>query len=220
MKKLSLSLIALMLLAACSSQQTAKYQVHFDVTDKETQQNLTLASMRVVERRLELMNEKLIDKQVDTKNNQVSLIVTIPDKKGVDTLTSELTAPFNMQVMEQTDSGATADLTVEGQGNFSKTGVTEKDLQWVETHKDADGKGEVALLFTEMGRVKMLDVFKKNYGKNIGIFVRNRLVSKLHVQTQTFPDNIVISGIPSFDLATVFADDMNVGLHVTFTPVP
>ena len=220
MKRLTLSLIALLVLAACSSQQTAKYQLHFDLTDKNTQQNLTLASMRVIERRLELMNETMIDKQIDTKNGQVTLGITLADKKAADALTKELIAPFNMRVMRQTASGETVDLAVKGQGNFSLTGITEQDLQWVETHKDADGKGEVALLFTDEGKKKMLALFKKMVGKDIGIFVRNRLVSKLRVATDTFPDNIVISGIPSFDLAEVFADDMNVGLHVTFTPVP
>jgi|CXWL01.1.fsa_nt_gi hypothetical protein len=220
MKRLTLPLVVLMLLTACSSQKTAKFQLQFDVDDANVRQNLTLASIRVIERRLELMGATMIDKQIETKNDQVTLGITLEEKEAVSALTEELITPFHMRVMKQTGSGETADLSVQGQGNFSQTGVTEQDLQWVETHRDADGKGEVALLFTDEGKSKMLALFKKMVGKNIGIFVRDRLVSKLHVATDKFPDNIVISGIPSFDLAEVFADDMNVGLHVIFTPVP
>lgn len=220
MKRLTIPLLSLMVLTACSSQKTVNYQLQFDLTDVNVRQNLTLASIRVIERRLELMGVTMIDKQINTKNDQVTLGITLADKKAADALTEELVTPFKMRVMKQTASGETFDLSVQGQGNFIQTGVSEQDLQWVETHRDADGKGEVALLFTDEGKTKMLALFKKMVGKNIGIFVRDRLVSKLHVATDKFPDNIVISGIPSFDLAEVFADDMNVGLHVIFTPVP
>lgn len=220
MKRVFFGILGLVLLAACSSQTTVRYNLAFDVTAPTDQQALTLASEHVIENRLDALSEPLIDKEIDTKDNTTSIVITVPDKGAADELTKELTAPFKMEVMAQTASGKTADVTVQGQGSFSHTNITEKDLQWVQSHKDADGKGEVALAFTDAGRAKMKALLLQMRGKDIGIFVRDRLVSKLHVKATVIPDTIVISGIPSFDVANVFADDMNVGLHVTFTVAP
>ena len=66
----------------------------------------------------------------------------------------------------------------------------------------------------------MKDLFAESEGKNIGIFIRNQLVSKLLVDTDELIDDIIITDIPTVQLANVFADDVNVGLHVTFTPIP
>ncbi|HVW66238.1 MAG TPA: lipoprotein [Candidatus Peribacteraceae bacterium] len=226
MKRLVLGLSAAIILAGCSTQTTVRYTLTFNVTDSNVQDSLAFASQRVAERRLEHLNEQIISDTIDTSKKPFTLSITVPDKGAADELTKELTAPFSLQVMAQTGTGETADIMVQGQGSFRKTGITEKDLTGVVSHKDADGKGEVALLLTPDGQAKMQDLFKQTVGRNIGIFVREggskdyQLVSKLHVQTTVAPDNIVISNIPSSDLADVFADDMNVGLHVTFTPVP
>lgn len=226
MKRLLLGLSAAILLAGCNSQTTVRYHLTFNVSDSQAQDSLAFASQRVVERRLEHLSEPIISDTIDSSKKPVTLTITVPHKSAADELTKELTAPFSLQIMAQTGSGETADITVEGQGGFKQSGITEKDLTGVVSHKDADGKGEVALLLTKDGQAKMQQLFKQTVGSNIGIFVREggapdyQLVSKLHVETTTAPQNIVISNIPSSDLADVFADDMNVGLHVTFTPVP
>jgi hypothetical protein len=45
------------------------------------------------------------------------------------------------------------------------------------------------------------------------------MVSKLKVGTEKIADHIIISGIPSYTVAQIFADDVNVGLHTTFEPL-
>lgn len=222
MKRLLLGLsAAVIVLAGCSSQTTVRYNLTFNVSKAEDQLSLTQASMRVVERRLEHLGEQLLDKQIDTKTKQTAIIITVPDKGAADELTKELTEPFKVRIMAQTGTGETADITVDGQGGFKETGITEKDLLWVDARTDPqNGKGEVGLEFTDAGKIKMQALFRQMVGKNIGIFVRDRLVSKLHIATDNIPNTIVIRDIPSADVAMVFADDMNVGLHVTFTPVP
>lgn len=226
MKRLLLGLSAVIVLAGCNSQTTVRYSLTFNTTDSQSQENLTFAGQRVIERRLEHLNETIISNTIDSSKKPTTITVTVPDKAAADELTKELTAPFSMQIMAQTGTGETADITIEGQGSFRQTGISEKDLTEVVSHKDPDGEGEVALLLTASGHTKMQQLFKQTVGSNIGIFVREggsaqyQLVSKLHVDTNVAPANIVISNIPSSDLADVFADDMNVGLHVTFTPVP
>ena len=50
--------------------------------------------------------------------------------------------------------------------------------------------------------------------------MRDQLVSTLLVDTDEVKDKIVIQSIPNPELAEIFSDDVNVGIHVTFTPVP
>jgi preprotein translocase subunit SecD len=109
---------------------------------------------------------------------------------------------------------------VEGHGEFAATGITEEDMVWADAAEDEQKKGVVRLTFTPQGSQKLAAVFKENKGKSIGIFVRDRLISKLTVQTDVIEDHIVIRDIPSSELARIFVDDLNVGLHVTFTKLP
>ena len=98
--------------------------------------------------------------------------------------------------------------------------MTEEHLEWVEAAEELDNKGRITLSFSPEGRELMRTVFRQNVGRNIGLFVREKLVAKLQVDTAELKDDIIITGIPSPELARVFADDVNVGLHVIFTPLP
>ncbi len=221
MKRFISVLAVSMLLVSCSGKPVARFALSFDIADTNVQQALTLTSMRVVERRVEHLGEELVDKQINTKGSGTTLTLTLKTSEGIKALISELTAPFSMRVMVQTGSGETADISVEGHGSFRETGITEKDLEWVDARKDpVTGKGEVRMDFTADGKEKMKVLFKQVKGKNIGLFVRDRLVSQLHVETDIFPNTILIRDVPSAELAQVFADDMVVGLHVTFTLLP
>lgn len=221
MKRISLSLATILLLTACSGGQTVVYRLDFKNAGAHQLEGLTAASMEVIERRLAHLEVELLEKKTETRNDQTFLSVTLPSKEAGDALTAELVKPFDLTVMGETEPHETADITIEDRGSFTKTDITQDDFTWVDARKDpTNGMGEVRLILTDDGRTKINALFARLKGKSIGIFVRDRLVSLLKVQTDAVPDNLIIRDVPSVDIAGIFADDMNVGLHVTFTPVP
>ena len=210
---------ALLLLTACGA-TNVRYKISFNIDDAEQQSSLTLASLRVIERRLSRMGDQLLEQDMKTREGKIIIALKIRDKEASEILTAELVKPFSLAIMEQSPE-KTADTTVEGHGGFRGTDITQEHLQWVEarTHGPEGKQGMVILYFSPDGRTLMQKIFKKNNGKTIGIFVRGQLVSKLTVDTDKVQDDIVIQNIPSYEIARVFADDMNVGLHVTFAPL-
>jgi hypothetical protein len=110
-----------------------------------------------------------------------------------------------------------ADIVSEKFGAFRPTAVTEKDLDWVDAlNSDQGGKGKVVLRFTTQGGEKLKSLFLQSNGKTIGVFVRGVLMSLKKVDATDNKDSILIDGIPNADLARIFADDVNTGLHVQF----
>jgi hypothetical protein len=51
----------------------------------------------------------------------------------------------------------------------------------------------------------------------MGLFVHDRLMAKMPIDAAEPKEEIVIAGIPVPDMAGIFADDVNVGTHVTFS---
>jgi hypothetical protein len=222
MKHHAISAVSLLLLAACAAAGTSMtFNLTMDTTDIERREELGDAALRVIERRLDGMEAKILDSDVEVDADSASVTVEVDFPEALPELASQLAGPFSFEIMAQTPEGATPDVTVEGHGGFSKTGITGDDLEWVEGKvQEGTDFGEVTLIFTEEGRTKMADLFAKNNGKFIGLFVRGVLVSKMQVETDVLKDDIVIREIPTAELAEIFADDVNVGIHVTFTPVP
>ncbi|MDO8648536.1 MAG: hypothetical protein Q7R81_02010 [Candidatus Peregrinibacteria bacterium] len=217
MKRLGALLSVSLLLAACGGSTVVYYKLAIRTDTPEQRDELIAASMRVVERRLSHLAANLSDKKVQVSDDEVTLKLEIDSSEAADALTAELIAPFSLRVMQEAPTEK-ADIVVEGHGGFSETGLTQKHLQWVIAGKDEGGKGSVQLLFTPEGRTIMGKVFKENKGKSIGLFVREKLVSKLTVESAEVKDDIIITDIPSAEMAEIFADDVNVGLRVTFTP--
>jgi len=218
---LPLAAVSVLILTACTGSLTSEkvtYDLSFNVTDTAQIENLTNAAMRVVERRLDAMGVVNPGKELDLEAKTIE--VTLPDADGVEELTRQLTSPFTMSVMKQTASGAIADITVEKFGGFSKTNVTEMDFIGVEVGQDSNRKTRARIIMTEAGRAKLNEIFKTENGKNIGIFVRDRLISQLAVNAASLTDDLQIQGIPNLLIAEAFSDDVNVGLHVDFTPKP
>ena len=219
MRKLpALLLVAAILLSGCSKKIT--YTLSFNIENGDQRSMLALASMRVIERRLSRMGNQLLEQDVNTKNGITKITVSIRDRAAAQTLTEELVTPFSLRIM-QSKGKEPPDTTVEGHGNFWNTDINEKHLEWVEARPegtDNEKKGTVILYFTPEGRELMKKVFRDNKGKAIGIFIREQLVSKLTVESEKIRDQIVIQNIPSVEIAKIFADDVNVGLHVTFSP--
>lgn len=221
MKRISFSLATILLLTACSTQQTVKYRLDFDIEDKNIQQSLLTTSQEVIERRLAHLGKQMVSKSVEIVDGKPVLHITLPDADTAKALTDELTEPFNLTVMGETGPGEKVDVTIQDRGNYTKSDITEQDFEWVEARKDPNSnKGEVGLKLTDEGKTKIQALFKRMKGKSVGIFVRGNLVSLLKVETDQVPNDLIIHDVPSADIAQIFADDMDTGLHVIFTPVP
>lgn len=211
---------SILLLAACSTTSTQTYRLQFDSDNTDRQADLALASMNVVERRLEAHGSEPKDLDIEREGSGTSLIVKVQDAALGETLTSELTAPFVLDFMVESAEGEPVDAIVEKHGSFHKIGLDGKSVDWLLPQADpADGQhGSLLIGFTPEGVEKMHSVFREHKGKFIGLFVRGQLAAKIKIE-DIIPENaIVISGLPNQDLAQIFADDVNVGLHVTFVP--
>lgn len=212
--------LSLGILAACGGPATVTYRLTFDSTDPGTIEELTNATLRVAERRLDRMKATVEDSTITKDEAGVTLELKVSDAASAETLTAELTTPFDLHIMVATTDVANADVTVEGFGAFNETGVTGDDLVNIIASADpATNGGIIRINFTTEGLVKMRALFQNNVGNDLGLFVRGRLVSALTVASADMPNPLVIDGIPDAELARVFADDVNVGTHVTVTPL-
>ena len=210
--------ICSLVLVGCSSTEV-RYRVTLNVPPQTDQAALLKTTMAVIERRLDRLEQTLKNQSVEHGTGSVILKLAVADQETANILNEELTQPFKLRIMKQVpdDQGQ---LEVQGHGSFAETGITETDMVWAEAAEDAKKKGVVRLIFTPAGREKLSTLFRESKGGSIGIFVRDRLISKLTVHTDVLDEHIVIREIPNAELARVFVDDLNVGLHVTFTPLP
>ncbi len=218
--RLSLFGLSLAILASCGGPATVSYRLTFDSTDPQTVEALTQATIRVMQRRLDRMGSALTEQTVTQDAEGANLTFTVEHAGAGEDLTAEMTTPFDLQIMESTTDVDTADLTVEGFGAFNKTDVSGKDIRNIEASTDPKTKGGIVQInFTPEGLAKMKTLFEDNVGNDLGLFVRGKLVSALTVQSADLPNPLVIDGIPDAELASIFADDVNVGTHVTVTPL-
>jgi hypothetical protein len=214
---LPLAIVSLVLVGCSSSE--VQYRVTLDVPPQTDQATLLRTTLSVIERRLDRLEESIKDQSITQGSGSVTLRLVLSKQESADILTEELTQPFKLRIMNQVPD-TQGQLEVQGHGWFAETGITQADIVWAEAAEDSKKKGVVRLIFTPAGREKLSALFRENKGNNIGIFVRDRLISKLTVHTDVLDENIVIREIPNAELARVFVDDLNVGLHVTFTPLP
>lgn len=211
-------LLATVLLSACG-EVTVTYDLTIDEVYADQKSELTLASMRVIERRLKRIGEEILEKDITAASGIPSITLMLGDKVARDILTEELLQPFTLRIMAEVADDESADITVAGHGGFTETGLTEEHMTWANAIEDTDPSlGRVTLIFTEDGRILINDVFAEHNGEYVGLFVRERLMSKLLVESAALMDDIIIRDIPSTEIANIFADDINVGLHVTFVP--
>ena len=216
MKRFLTSITFALLFTACGK-STVVFTLGIATEDAGRRLELVAATDRVVERKLASMGESEYIVDISRKGDDTILEVEVADNAIGDVLINNLTDPFNLRIMTEADAEE-AELTVEGHGGFKQSGITEEHLEWLLAEEEERGTGRITIQFTEEGRDFMATIFAANKGKNIGIFVKDQLVSKLLVDTDELRDEIVITEIPSVDLARVFADDVNVGMYVTFTP--
>jgi ribosomal protein L25 (general stress protein Ctc) len=221
MKRL-LSIFALTLVLSACGSRTLRLNVQYDSTDAARRAELAAAVGRVMEGRMLAKKKKVISQELSPAGDAAVLTVTVNDAEAETLLREGIMMPFTMEIMKQVAAGQ-GDIVSEKFGEFKETGITTKDFDWVSagaaTTDAGIAKGSVTIHFTKAGETKLKNVFAKNRGSVIGVFVRGQLMSKKLVDTSDKQTSIAIDGIPSAALAGAFADDVNVGLHVQFTPV-
>lgn len=210
------------LLAGCGSPVSTTYNVTFDTTDRATMSDLSTAAQHVMERRLAALGGNLIDYKVnyDEKTNVTLITADVDTQEHADALKAQMLAPFTIEVRINVDKEEPGDVTVNGQGVFRATDLSKADFDWMvgnESEGDALKHGQVTIGFTVKGAEKMRTLFKKYDGRAMGIFVRGMLVAKVKLKNDKIDRTITIKNVPTREIAEVFADDMNVGLHMTFT---
>ncbi len=218
MKRLLIFVVSTIVLTSCGA-ETLRYELVFDTTDENRRTELTLASLRIIQRRLARLGEEPLDTDIQRREGKTFLKVEMKDRRIASALDEELTSPFEMGFYEEAPLDE-SEIVVEGHGGFRNSGVGNEHIDWLEASEEPGlpGKGRITLSFSEDGFVRMAEVFTRNSGKFLGLFVRGQLAAKLKVDKEKLKNIIVISELPSVEIAHVFADDVNVGLHVTFTP--
>ena len=207
---------SLLLLASCGSSVQMSYNLTSDVEDATRNGILFQATERVLTRRLAAVQvESPVVTVIPQGGNSATATISVPDSFAADVerITSD---PFTFDI--RVEEGTVKNEEGTEETIWSLTGVDGTMLEWIEPIQGAnDNQVGVELQFTEEGRAKLATVFSKQKGRNIGIFVRDLLVSKLKINSDKPNERIIISGIPSEKVAQIFADDVNVGLHISFS---
>ncbi|MDD5025843.1 MAG: hypothetical protein PHH13_00535 [Candidatus Peribacteraceae bacterium] len=219
MKRLSLAIAALLLLSACKSSIPIAFTLTFR-GDSSLREALITASEGVIERRVYAIEQQRPRITVSKHGEEARMTLNVNDEQTPAILSQQLALPLEFRIMREAAENEKPDIITENRGAFKDMGITESALLWVKAEMEEPGaKGKLTINFNEEGKKQMQKIFTENQGKLIGLFVRGGLVSSYKATEGGLKDSIVIAGVPSFDLAEIFADDVNVGTYVTFTPV-
>lgn len=228
MKKfIPLLLVSATLVVACandaSSDAHMRYEIDTGITDTQRLEDLQQSAKRVLESRLIALGEFARDVEVTRTSGGFDAKITLSGSNTAvfDTMTEKLTEPLTITFMVETENLEEADVIVAETEGFNETLLNEDHIDWVtaDAHPVTES-GEVTIRFTQEGLELKKEIFEEQMDNNIGVFVRNRPVYKMKVEQDDIDsDVLVLRNIPRADMAQIFADDMNVGLHTTFTPV-
>lgn len=204
-------------LAGCNGNNTLTASATVDSTDPGRIIELIQATERVLTRRLagaEIKNA--VVSVAPTSGANALVTIKLPDTEAVETATRILSEEFTFDL--RLDNGIVTNAEGVDVPNWSTIGINGSHLLWIQPIRDQKTNDVgVELLFNDEGRQLLNKTFAENVGKDLGIFVRDLLVSKLTIPTEPIGASIVISGIPSAKVAEIFADDVNVGLHVSYS---
>lgn len=221
MKRLLTTLSLALFLAGCGG-RTVRYKLVIDSPDPLRRSELAAASARVIEGRVTARGKKLLQHETKQDGDNVTIIANVSDAEAASVLQEGLLTPFTMTIMKEVKKGM-GDIVSEKYGEFKETGITTRHFDWISAGTagagEAQAKGAVVIQFTTEGQELLKQVFKESRGSVIGIFVRGQLMSKKTVDAKDTQGSIAIDGIPNPAMAGAFADDVNVGLHVTFVPI-
>ena len=207
--------ISCLMFTACAKNTVLVYNAHFDVTDAAKTAYLVDAVQRVMIRKLTALGVAHPNVISVPTNNSATVTFTMQNAEEIEIVKKVTTEPFSFDL--RIEKAPASDAKPVDQDNWTKTDITGSFLAWVQPVAEREsGKISLELQFTTEGKSKLNDVFAKNKGKMLGIFIRDFLISKMAIVDTTASDRILISGVPSSKIAEVVADDVNVGLRVTF----
>lgn len=218
MKRNSLIVFGIALtLAACSGEQKIVRTMEIRSSDSSKVRTILQATEKVMERRfasLQLKNAHV--SVVPLSTNTALLTLTLPDKALAEKFDAILSSPFTFDIrIENLKEKLKKDDPDESE--WTPTALTGSSLSWVQAVGNKNtGKVSLELQFTEEGQSLLQSLFQENVGKNIGIFVRDAMMSTFSITRPDVGSSIMIGGVPSASIAEVFSDDVNVGLLVRF----
>lgn len=215
-RPLLLSVLAAASLAACSSDApvAVRYDVSFKGVSADRLEAMPAAVTNVISGRLARLGVNPTDLKVELAGSGAVATTTAP-ASAADQVTTELTAPYTLRFMRQSGTGETVTVSVAQYGNFSESGLNETHVDWIEAGTDEQGLGSVMISFNDAGHEQLAKLAKDDTGRQYGLFAKGKLISLFTMQDD-FGGDIVLNKIPSAELAAIFADDVNVGLHASF----
>ncbi len=206
------------LFAACNATKTVvTYTVHTDQVEPKKIMELLQASERVLQSRLAAANveDAIVSVTPETKGGG-KMTITLDEVEHESVVDRMAMQPFTFDfriASEPKEKTSTSPEDVQ----WDKTTLTGSSIFWLTAGEDEGARrASVNIEFTPEGRSKIEKIFSENNGKDLGIFVRNLLVSKITIGEVPLTNTIIIAGIPSIEIAKIFSDDVNTGLHVQF----
>ncbi len=207
----------LLFLSACAQETTLKYQVTLRAPDAAKAMILSEAVERVMVRKMTAQSiEKPIVSVVPSGSGTALLTIKVQDTNTADMVRSlvDEVFTFDLRIEETTASKQPEDKF--DPARWQPAGITGALVTWAQAvgNRQTNEIG-IDLTFNPAGQEQLKSIFKENVGKNIGIFVRGLLVSKMSIVNPEIGDRLSISKVPSAAIAEVFADDVDVGLLTT-----
>jgi hypothetical protein len=204
-------------LAACSSSAPValRYNIAYKDLPAGAEEMMPRAITNVVGGRLGSLGVTPTDLKVEPSGSGAVATVTVP-AGAADEVTKQLSDPYTLRFLRQTGTGETVTVNVAKYGDFSESGLNETHVTWVEAALDAEGQGQVTISFNDAGHQLLASLAETDAGRQYGLFAKGRLISLFTMQAD-FGGDIVLNKIPSAELAAIFADDVDVGLHAVFT---
>ncbi|KKW32555.1 MAG: hypothetical protein UY77_C0019G0004 [Candidatus Uhrbacteria bacterium GW2011_GWA2_53_10] len=203
-----------LLLVSCNQSGVA-VNLSFKTTDPSKISVLSTMSENVIERLAYNLEQEIPDISVKSKGDRREFAVSLRNMESAEKLETALETPLNLVFAIEAPEEGEADIENEQYGKFNFTELNGSHISWV-TAEDSNGKGRVVMSLTDGGKTIWQKILNDNSDKKVALFVRGGLVSMYTIKDEAIKDSIVISDIPSAELARVFADDVNVGTYVVF----
>ena len=206
-----------LIFASCSGEKTETYTIVPHVTDRGRIMNLIQGTERVLERKIAAKGLENITVRSVPTGMTGALTVTTPDGEARKVIKSILTTPFTFDVRLLKPGMMTGSLA--SLDRWEPPALTGSSIVWVQGKAErSTGAASVEISFTPTGTTILQKLFKEHVGEDLGLFVKDILVSKLTIKDPTIGSSLVIQGVPSPKVAEIFADDVNVGLFTTLVP--
>ena len=216
--KLTTLAISALLLTACGT-SSVSYDLNLNLKSPDYEENVLDAAKLIVERHIKAAEASIgVEETInEIERNGTTIKVTFNNEEMIEELNNRLTRPFAFEFMEVVPIEEAQVVVAETEG-YSPFGLTGDHVDWL-TAEGGDGTpGIVTVKFTEEGAEVKNKMFGERVGENVGLFVRGMPVYKLLIEEDDIEGNTLALNIPDAALGYIFADDVNVGLQVTFTP--